>query len=63
MRVRAESPPEAQLFSEELIQAVAAVSTRQDFIQKSQSRLGGRLGTVTFYSHVGNACPQRAWGS
>lgn len=40
--------PEAQLFSEELIQAVAAVSTHQDFIQKSQSRLGGRPGDRDF---------------
>lgn len=41
MRVRAESPPEAQLFSEELIQAVAAVSTRQSGLYPEKSEQVG----------------------
>lgn len=44
---RAESP-KAQLSHEGLIQAVAAVRTHQDFIQKSQSRLGGHPGNSGF---------------
>jgi hypothetical protein len=48
MRIEGRSLPKPSCSRGELIQAVAAVSTHWDFIQRSQSRLGDILGTMTF---------------